>query len=284
MSLRRLSQCGILITMYSGLTLTRNSGRLFGGHQHIDRVARRHLNELLPKTAPFPSIRPILHFEGKNGPDGIKRKSPSKNEPWHFFEPLKGDTKPFMKLLTAHYKQLVIQLKAKNKERAAFEAAWLAHAAVDGMTPPHHYPYEVKLAEIRGGAAKEDRTTVMQKWIFKGDTKTKTMKNIFKVWGPRGLFIAHGMFELGFGFIIKPLRFPDARPTVHDIAQAKKLGYEEYFLKQARKIALMQLFEDYIASGWTAKLSRQVREELAPIMIKTVTVLWYEASEEAGIK
>jgi hypothetical protein len=24
----------------------------------------------------------------------------------------------------------------------AFQAAWLAHAVVDGLTPAHHYPYE----------------------------------------------------------------------------------------------------------------------------------------------
>jgi hypothetical protein len=269
--------------MYSGLTLTRYSGRLFGGHQKVDSVARRHLAELLSPKSTFPGIRSILHFEGKNGPDGIKRKSPSKNEPWHFFEPLKGDTTAFMRLIEQHHDQLIVELKAKNKERSAFEAAWFAHTIVDGLTPAHQYPYEEKMAEIRGGAAKDDRTTVMQKWIFKGDTKSKTFKNIVKVWGPRGLFIAHGMFELGFGFIIKPLRFPDARPSPNEIRLAKKVGYHEYYLRQARKVARMKMFDTYIKDGWTSKLSRQVRESLAPTIVRTITVLWYLAAEEAGV-
>ncbi len=268
--------------MYSGLTLTRNSGRLFGGHQQIDRIARRHLGEILSPKAGFPGIRSILHFEGKNGPDGIKRKSPAKDEPWHFFEPLEGDTSAFIKLLCEHYKQLVKELKSKNIERAAFEAAWFSHAIVDGLTPAHHYPYEAAIEALRGGASKDDRTTIMQKLTFKGDTKTKTIKNTMKAWGPRGLFISHGVFELGFGFIIKPLRFPDARPTPEDIALAYELGYDEYFLRQARKIARFDIYNTYLKNGWTAKLSRQVREELAPTIVRTVTILWYLAAQEAG--
>ncbi len=270
--------------MYSGLTLTRYSGRLFGGHQQIDRVARRHLAQLLSPQTTFPGVRSVLHFEGKNGPDGIKRKSPSKDEPWHFFEPLEGDTTAFMKLLSMHYLNLVKELKNKNKERSAFEAAWLAHAIVDGLTPAHHYPYEEEISKLRGGAHKDDRTTVMEKLIFKGDTKYKTMKNTLKAYGPRGLYMSHGLFELGFGIIIKPLRFPDARPSANHVAYAYDLGYEEYFLRQARKIARLNIFNTYIEGGWTGKLSRQVREELAPIIVRTVTVIWYMAAQEAGGK
>jgi hypothetical protein len=60
--------------MYSGTTLTPISGRLFGAHQKIDRVARKSFESLTPK-AEFPAIKEILHFEGVNGPDAIKRKS-----------------------------------------------------------------------------------------------------------------------------------------------------------------------------------------------------------------
>ena len=128
--------------MYSGTTLTKFSGRVFGAHQNIDRVARRHLAKLLPDNSAFPSIRQILHFEGINGPDGIKRKSPAVDEPWHYYNPFdRADTK-LIELIQSHYANLVAALKANNQERAGFEAAWLAHAIVDGLTPAHHYPYE----------------------------------------------------------------------------------------------------------------------------------------------
>ena len=62
--------------MYSGTTFRVKSGRIMGTHQKIDRVAHRHLQAFLPTGHNFPTTRQILHFEGKNGPDGIKKKSP----------------------------------------------------------------------------------------------------------------------------------------------------------------------------------------------------------------
>ncbi len=268
--------------MYSGIAATRYSGRLMGAHQKIDRVARRHLRELLPATS-FPSTRSILHFEGKNGPDGIKVKSPAKNEPWHFFDPLSEDTKQFQELLDAHYKGLVRELKAKNSERAAFEAAWLAHAIVDGLTPAHHYPFEEKIAELRGGASNKSRTTYKKKLIFGGETKYETMKNMVKAYGPRGVYVAHVLFEAGFTFVVRPLRFPDARPSKREIKRIRELGPNEYFLRRAREVAVMGLFEEYLEKGWTGKLVRKLRQQLAPLIVRTVTIMWYQAAKEAGV-
>jgi hypothetical protein len=269
--------------MYSGLEFTKYSGQLMGGHQKIDRVARRHLGELVSDKTPFPRIKDILHFEGKNGPDGIKIKSPAKNEPWHYFDPLGNETEEFMKLLRIHYEGLIKELKLKNYERASFEAAWLAHAAVDGLTPAHHYPFAEKISELRGGADNSTRTSYRKKLIFKGKNSRETARNMLKAYGPRGLYMAHWLFEFGFGFIVKPLRFPDARPTPQEIQMIKQVGYQAYYLRQAKKVARLDLFNMYLKDGWTSKLSRQVREELAPTLVRTVTILWYTAAQEAGL-
>lgn len=255
-----------------------------GAHQKIDRVARRHLSELLPKSTSFPGIKSILHFEGKNGPDGIKVKSPAKDEPWHYFDPLSTETSEFMKLISVHYKGLVIGLKKHNVERASFEAAWLAHAIVDGLTPAHHYPFEEKISELRGGAHNSSRTTYKKKLIFSGDTKRQTVKNMYKAYGPRGIYLAHILFEFGFTAVVKPLRFPDARPAPESFTAITKLGYEEYFLDVAKEIAELHMFDEYMKNGWNNKLARQSREDLAPAIIKTVTLLWYQAARESGIK
>jgi len=61
--------------MYSGSTLTNLSGSFLGTHQKVDRIARKALKNLLTKDETFPSKRLLLHFEGKNGPDGMKAKS-----------------------------------------------------------------------------------------------------------------------------------------------------------------------------------------------------------------
>src|SRR5438270_11284163 len=132
--------------MYSGSTLTNMSGRLMGAHQKIDRLARHQLEILFPHCR-FPAAAEILHFEGGNGPDAIKRKSPAQNEPWHYLQPFDLKDTQLLDLIDHHYDQLVRALKKNDAVKAAFEAAWLAHAVVDGLTPAHHYPYEQKLVE-----------------------------------------------------------------------------------------------------------------------------------------
>src|SRR5687767_1959302 len=121
--------------MYSGSTLTKYSGRVMGAHQKIDRVARRHLGKIVRDNRVFPASRTILQFEGKNGPDGIKRKSPARDEPWHYYDPFNETDTQLTDLIQEHYDKLVAELKVHNRERVAFEAAWLAHALVDGLTP-----------------------------------------------------------------------------------------------------------------------------------------------------
>ncbi len=262
--------------------VTKYTGRIIGAHQKIDRIARRHVGELLPPDTQFPSIGDILKFEGKNGPDGIKIKSPARDEPWHYIDPLSDDHDEFLAILTKHYDELVTHLKKDNYERSAFEAAWLAHTIVDGLTPAHHYPYEEKLEEL-SGRGKEERTRIRDKIIQKGETKTATLKNFYKFFGPRGLMMGHVLFEQGFAYIISPLRLPDARPTSEDLQEFKEYGLEEYFIRKAREIAVSDIYNRYLEKGWTPALSNEVRHHLAPIMVRTVTVVWYKAAQEAGL-
>jgi hypothetical protein len=270
--------------MFSGLEFTKYSGRLLGAHQKIDRVARRHTGELLKDDRDFPPIKEILKFEGKNGPDGIKVKSPAKNEPWHFLDPFAEDNSDFLNIIRNHYEQLVLHIKSKNNERAAFEAAWLAHAVVDGLTPPHHYPYEESFKKLRGGEGRETRTSYRDKIIFKGENKRQTIANTFKVYGPRGLLLGHFMFEWGFMLLVKPLRLPDARPSKKDIKEFNEIGLEAYFIRRAREIASLDMFERYLENGWSTSLSNEIRHKLAPLMVRSVTVIWYSASKEANKK
>ncbi len=265
--------------MYAGLILTKYSGRLMGAHQKIDRVARRHLAEHVPDSK-FPTFKEIVKFEGKNGPDGIKRKSPGNDEPWHFFNPLDEDNDEFLSIIDSHYKSLVKYLKLGNRERASFEAAWLAHAVVDGLTPAHHYPYEEKMLELRGGKTLDSRNTISEKLIFKGDKTSETILNTAKAYGPNGLMTAHALFEIGFTILVRPLRLPDAKPKSSDFELLDQKGHLGYFLSQAREIAVMDLYKSYLSSGWTPKLSNQIRHGLAPIMVKTVHMIWYSAIKE----
>jgi len=268
--------------MYAGSSITPVSGRIIGTHQKIDRVARQHLRALLKDNKVFPGTRAILHFEGFNGPDAIKRKSPARDEPWHFYSPFNDNDSHLIELINQHYNQLVKDLQADERVRASFEAAWLAHALVDGLTPAHHYPYEEKLTELRG-SGNETRNTVRDKIIISGDTRREAVEKNWKMWGPKGLLSTHSLFELGIATLSAPLSFNNATPSNDDIAEAVAIGIVEFFKRRAREIAILDMYELYYKKGWTLKLMIEVRQKLVPTIIRTVTLAWYCALIDAEV-
>lgn len=253
-----------------------------GAHQKINRSAYKYLSKTVRSMHGFPSIKEILHFEGKNGPDGIKHKSPGKDEPWHFYDPFDpGDTQ-LLESIRDHYAELVKQLKKGNREKAAFDAAWLAHAVVDGLTPAHHFPYEEELEKLRGSDMKS-RDSIKNKIIIPGDTPSDSVKKNWAMWGVGGLMSMHAMFEAGVAFIIAPLSMKTSCPSEGDLDLLSEIGFEEYFKRAAREVALLDMYDRFHEKGWTPKLIRDVRNELGPTIIKAVCLAWYSAMREAGL-
>ncbi|MDQ3159269.1 MAG: hypothetical protein M3P98_04015 [bacterium] len=262
--------------------MNRSSGSLIGAHQKIDRVARKMLKPRLSDNKAFPKALKIQHFEGHKGPDSIKVKSPSKDEPWHYFDPFDKNDDQIFDHFNEHSRGLSLHLAEQNVERAAFEAAWLAHALVDGLTPAHHYPYEKEIEEI-WGKENSSRDTRRKKWLPPGDTKREIFKKFTKAWGPKGLITTHMMFELGIATIITPMKFTKLGLAETDLKQIEKMGVNKYFEMIAKEIAVMDLYNLYIKKGWTAKLTRQVKKELMPRIIKTVALSWYLSAKKAKI-
>lgn len=268
--------------MYSGSTFHSLSGHLVGAHQKIDRVARRNLEKMTPEC-PFPGMRQILHFEGNNGPDAIKRKSPAQDEPWHYLQPFDDTDTQLLELIKGHYLSLIDALKRKDDVRASFEAAWLAHAVVDGLTPAHHYPYEEKLVELSSGRTIDNRTTIGKKLIMPGDTATKQLSNNWKMWGPKGLFTTHAAFETGIAMLMAPLKLTQSLPKTNAIEDFHSKDIDKWFRHRAQHVAKMDLYETFCKSGWTMQLAKRVKLELAPSIIEAVTLVWYGAMIEAGL-
>ena len=254
-----------------------------GAHQKFDRVARRHMTTLLAeKNAAFPSIGLILKFEGKNGPDGIKSKSPAQNEPWHYINPDDETDIGIFEIIQNHHDALARALKAQDMPKAAFESAWLAHAVVDGLTPAHHFPYEQEVSKLRGGLPNETRTTLKSKIIMPGSTYREQLANNWKMWGPKGLMTTHGLFEMGVAGLVKPLSLRDALPTKQDIHELQRLGLIERFHQSVKDVAAQNLYIEYYKMGWTPKLAHKIRRDLAPIIVRAVTLAWYSAVLEAS--
>jgi hypothetical protein len=130
----------------------------FHAHQKLDRVAYRHLGALIDQDVFFPTLKRILYFEGQRGPDSTNLKNNMNVEqPWHFINPFDDADTGIFKLIDGHYDNLVAALKSSDKMKAAYEASWLAHALVDGLTPAHHYPYEHEMERLRGGESRHNR-------------------------------------------------------------------------------------------------------------------------------
>ncbi len=273
--------------MYSGTTLKqlRNLDTWFGAHQKIDRMARHQLRLLLDEKTNllFPISKAILRFEGMDGPDAIKRKTPAKDEPWHYYDPDDDNDTQLLDIIDAHYASLTKSLRTADATKASFEAAWLAHAIVDGLTPAHHYPYEKELMRLRGGKGIETRTTPKEKLFMPGDTVRKKMRNNWAMWGDKGLLATHIAFEIGVALIILPMRKSSVVITrARKLRIVKQAEPHVFFAAQARQIAKLSLYEQFYSSAWTPKLARRVRRELIPIIVETVALIWCMAAEDAA--
>jgi hypothetical protein len=264
--------------MWSGSLLTNFSGSLTGAHQRINRIAYKYVKKHDSNNI-FPDIKDILHFEGKNGPDGIKAKSPAQDEPWHYFNPHNTEDTDVIEFIKLHFNALVDSLKESNRQKSAFEASWLAHAIVDGLTPAHHYPYEEELEKLRG-EPKQTRSSIKRKIIIPGTTKVEMVKNNWKMWGAKGLFTTHGTFELGVAMILMIVERKYNKIKLDEKTIAE-IGIDDYFRNTAKVITLLNLYETYYKSGWTTKLSNQVRKILLPTIIKTVAETWLYALKQS---
>ena len=254
--------------MYSGTTFNTRSGRVIGVHQKIDRVARRHITKHIPMSMSFPSTRQILHFEGLNGPDGIKRKSPSRDEPWHFIDPHDANDRGLIVMIDDHIYNMAKALRTKNIERAAFEAAWLAHAVVDGLTPAHHYPFEEKLEELRGEGM-ETRNSTKEKILMPGETRRAQLRNNWAFWGAKGIMT------------IAALRLNNAVPTEDDFEKVRTGKFQTMYLEILQEVAEMDMYKEFSRSGWTRKMAQETRSVLVPQIIRAVTLAWYAAIVKA---
>ena len=264
--------------MYSGTTFRHHSGNVIGVHQRVDRVAKRHLIHHIGNTPFFPSIKTILHFEGKNGPDGIKSKSPSQDEPWHYIAPGAGPDDPLMDIIRDHMANLAEALRSEDEVRAGFEAAWLSHAIVDGLTPAHHYPLAEKIEELWGKPHTERKTT-RDKILISSERKRDMLSKNWEYWGVKGVFSLHWSFEWGIATSLTMNQFKDIGLTDDDFARINKEGYIPFFFESLQKVVDLNTYETFAKEGWSVKLANTIRGELMPIIMRNVCLAWYASSQ-----
>jgi hypothetical protein len=260
--------------MYSGFITHKTTVTRVGIHQRFDMAAYKMIKPYLPEGA-FPTIKQIVHFEGYNGPDGLKVKSRGQNQPSHLYDPV-TDTGELPHHIAGHYAGLVESLGHADHVRAAFEAAWMAHYIGDGLTPAHHWPLEEKLAEAAAKASKNLRG---------GDTGrfTAAVKKNWALWGAKGHLSTHFNFEMGIAFalLVLPIK-PEF--SEHELARARQFGPIDYFKSEARTVAELDLYEQFYQKGWTNEIAVTVKTQVALRTAQTIGLIWLLALLDAGQK
>jgi len=268
--------------MYAGTTFRRSSGRIVGVHQRIDRVARRSLNLLIKKSHGFPGIMNILHFEGKNGPDGLKLKRATSDIPWHFIDPTNPNDRLLILMINDHIYNLAHSLSSRDSIRAAFEAAWLAHAITDGLTPAHLYSLDCKIEKLFGKPQHELQGITAKKTIH-GINRRDTIAKNWEYWGAGGVVFSHLMFELSVASVIASEKYKIIKPSSMDIERLKNEGFEKLFTESVQKIHSLRVYETYIKGGVTIELANTIKHVVMPEIINCVVLAWYYAILSAKI-
>jgi hypothetical protein len=258
--------------MYSGFVTKHKTVTRLGIHQRYDMAAYKMIATYLPDGV-FPTLIDIIHFEGYNGPDGLKIKSRGQHEPSHLYDPI-SDTGDAVHHIASHYAGLVKALKKGDHVRSAFEASWMAHYICDGLTPAHHWPLEDKVAEAAAQVKPELRRASPEK-------VAASIRKNWEIWGAKGHMSTHFNFEMGVAFAL--MIFP-IKPVFTDIemARASELGAVEYFKSEARDIASLNLYDAFYRQGWTTEIATVVKNKVAPQGARTIGIMWLLAVLEAG--
>lgn len=271
--------------MYATLDIVKNSkhsGKLIGVHQKLDKSARYLLTQICGRDAKnFPSIEKILYFEGSRGPDGIKVKSPGIDEPEHFIQPDKDDG-VLRKMILDHQFNLTQALIKRNHERAAFEAAWMAHAITDGLTPAHHYPFRQVVDELM---TDKDYASIFGheiKGIMRGNNLMQTARNNWLYWGAGGVMTKHIAYEYGVAYIIAPIGIKRLAPKNIKKSEVKDIDLEKEFYAALHRVDSLKMYDEFLQKGWTTKLAKETREKLIPEIIRTIALSWASCIEQAN--
>lgn len=267
--------------MYSTLAIKTNSkksGRIVGTHQKLDKIAYKIITKNLKKSVGFPDIKLILNFEGTGGPDGLKRKSPGHDEPNHFIIPGEDDGS-LIKIIEDHQYNLRRALKKGDEVRAAFEAAWMAHAVTDGLTPAHHFP----LAEVQEELMTEQDFFrifgVPIKGIMHGASTPETLRNNWLYWGKDGYMSKHIAFEYGVAITMTALPPRRITPKITP-KEIREADLHEAFYSALRRVSELDMYTRFGRNGWTTDLALEVKNVLIPEIIKAIVLCWASSIPE----
>jgi hypothetical protein len=178
--------------------------------------------------------------------------------------------------MNAHSYNLSEALREGDHTRAAFEAAWLAHALTDGLTPAHHEPLDEQVRQLRPDDERAEK--LRGRVIMTGNgSRRQFVRNNWQYWGAKGIMTTHTLFEAGVATTAKPLSFKDAAANEHDVLELRERGFEAIYIDMVQTIDALGMYDRFKRDGWTRTLARQTTRTLIPTIIHAVELAWLEA-------
>jgi len=126
-------------------TLTKNIDiKYFGTHQRINKKSYYlAFNSYHQKN--FPTLKLINSFTGRNGPDGDWMRKIDKDSN-HYYNPI-NNTGDAISICNEKYQKALFHLTNKHMINSAKEIAYMAHYAIDALSPFHHYGKHIQNVE-----------------------------------------------------------------------------------------------------------------------------------------
>lgn len=121
------------------------------------------------------------------------------------------------------------------------------------------------------------------KGLMKGRNWRETWKNNWQYWGFSGSMSQHVSYEYGVLMLVASIPIRKLIPKIN-IEKFRQSDFKEEYLQAVEKMQKMQIYEDFVAKGWTVGLAYKTRDELLPMIIEMVALGWYVALEEAEQK
>lgn len=252
----------------------------WGTHFVINREAYALLkktvveNKLFDIKKDFVAWQDINFFEELNGLDGLWFEG-KLNSSTMFYNPKNGHgeapqgiKKNFL-LLIKFFKK---RKKPFNVLRIARRCAYLSHLIADSLTPSHHYGRYANL-QIRYFL-----------WLIKSDWEEEGMPHI-----KEGVSMEweHFKFETKLAYKLLGKSFGPTRIFFDFIKeyQAKQkqnpFFIQNKIIKEINKIYKLNIYPEFIKTGWTKKIEKTMLETVFPLAISWVATYWYLALLES---
>lgn len=199
--------------------------------------------------------------------------------------PEKSDTAPvdsrsLPEMIVDHYYNLVQALRAEDATRAAFEAAWMAHMVVDGLTPAHHFPLSDVKEQLMTSQEMIKIFGQPVKGMMRGRSALETARNNWLYWGAKGYMSQHIGYEYGVTMIVAalPHRYLTSKIDPQNFVE---LDFFQNYPMAVAKVQKYNMYERFRKEGWTTELAVETKNVLLPEIVKNVALGWYAAIIEA---